>query len=85
MTHDLTSGKPLARIIQFTIPVLLGLLLQQVYSVVDTAIELWCGRPQAASQIPRKLRLARCDRFGGAAGADASDLPEPSGADGDAD
>lgn len=38
MTHDLTSGKPLARIIQFTIPVLLGLLLQQVYSVVDTAI-----------------------------------------------
>lgn len=38
MTHDLTSGKPMARIIQFTIPVLLGLLLQQVYSVVDTAI-----------------------------------------------
>ena len=30
MTHDLTSGKPMARIIQFTIPVLLGLLLQQV-------------------------------------------------------
>lgn len=25
MTHDLTSGKPMARIIQFTIPVLLGL------------------------------------------------------------
>ena len=38
MTHDLTSGKPLKTVLQFTIPVLLGLLLQQVYSVVDTAI-----------------------------------------------
>ena len=38
MTHDLTSGKPLKMVLQFTIPVLLGLLLQQVYSVVDTAI-----------------------------------------------
>ena len=38
MTQDLTVGKPLARIWQFTVPVLFGLLLQQVYSLVDTAI-----------------------------------------------
>lgn len=38
MTQDLTTGKPLSRIWQFTIPVLFGLLLQQIYSLVDTAI-----------------------------------------------
>ena len=38
MTRDLTSGKPLKMIWNFVIPVLLGLLLQQVYSLVDTAI-----------------------------------------------
>ena len=38
MTHDLTTGKPLRDIWQFAIPVLFGLLLQQVYSLVDTAI-----------------------------------------------
>ena len=38
MTQDLTTGRPLARIWAFTIPMLVGLLLQQVYSLVDTAI-----------------------------------------------
>ena len=38
MTHDLTTGKPLRNIWQFAVPVLFGLLLQQVYSLVDTAI-----------------------------------------------
>ena len=38
MTHDLTTGKPLRDIWQFAVPVLFGLLLQQVYSLVDTAI-----------------------------------------------
>ena len=38
MTQELTSGKPLKMIWNFVIPVLLGLLLQQVYSLVDTAI-----------------------------------------------
>lgn len=38
MTQDLTRGKPLKLILQFTIPALLGLLLQQVYSLVDTMI-----------------------------------------------
>ena len=31
MTHDLTTGKPLRDIWQFAVPVLFGLLLQQVY------------------------------------------------------
>ena len=30
MTHDLTTGKPLRDIWQFAVPVLFGLLLQQV-------------------------------------------------------
>ena len=38
MTQDLTVGKPISRIWQFAVPVLFGLLLQQVYSLVDTAI-----------------------------------------------
>jgi len=38
MTKDLTTGKPLRLIFDFVIPVWLGMLLQQVYSLVDTAI-----------------------------------------------
>ncbi len=38
MTKDLTEGKPLALIIDFSASVLLGLLFQQFYNIVDTAI-----------------------------------------------
>lgn len=38
MTKDLTRGNPVSVILQFTIPILLGLLLQQVYNLVDTMI-----------------------------------------------
>ena len=38
MTRDLTRGNPARVILQFTIPILLGLLLQQVYNLVDTMI-----------------------------------------------
>lgn len=38
MTKDLTEGKPLALIINFSTSVLLGLLFQQFYNIVDTAI-----------------------------------------------
>lgn len=38
MTKDLTEGKPLALIINFSVSVLLGLLFQQFYNIVDTAI-----------------------------------------------
>lgn len=38
MTKDLTKGSPMRLILSFGIPVLLGYLFQQLYSVVDTAI-----------------------------------------------
>ena len=38
MVQDLTVGKPLKVIFFYTIPIVLGLWLQQIYSMVDTAI-----------------------------------------------
>ena len=38
MTKDMTTGKPLAIILLFSIPVLLGNLFQQLYNMVDTVI-----------------------------------------------
>ena len=38
MTRDLTEGRPLKLIISFALPMLFGVLFQQLYSFVDTAI-----------------------------------------------
>ena len=38
MTRNLTEGKPIKIIFEFAVPVMLGLLFQQLYSVVDTMI-----------------------------------------------
>lgn len=38
MTKDLTKGSPLKLIIGFAIPMFLGMLFQQFYSMVDTMI-----------------------------------------------
>lgn len=38
MTKDMTEGKPLKLIIGFAIPMFLGMLFQQFYSMVDTVI-----------------------------------------------
>ncbi len=38
MTKDLTKGRPLGLILGFAIPVLLGMLFQQFYNLVDTMI-----------------------------------------------
>ena len=38
MTKDMTSGKPVKLIISFAIPMFLGMLFQQFYSMVDTII-----------------------------------------------
>ncbi|MBQ4577422.1 MAG: MATE family efflux transporter [Clostridia bacterium] len=38
MTKDLTKGRPMTLILQFGLPILLGMLFQQLYNVVDTAI-----------------------------------------------
>lgn len=37
-TKDMTSGKPFSLILGFTLPMLVGLLFQQLYSLVDTVI-----------------------------------------------
>ncbi len=38
MTKDMTEGRPLKLIVGFALPLMMGLLLQQVYSLVDTII-----------------------------------------------
>ena len=38
MTKDLTRGNPTRIIVQFAVPIFLGLLLQQMYNLVDTMI-----------------------------------------------
>ena len=38
MTKDLTKGSPMRLILNFTVPTLLGLLLQQLYNMVDAVI-----------------------------------------------
>ena len=38
MTRDLTEGRPLKLIVSFALPMLFGVLFQQLYSFVDTAI-----------------------------------------------
>ena len=38
MTKDLTEGKPLKLVVSFALPLLFGVLFQQFYSFVDTAV-----------------------------------------------
>jgi len=38
MTRDLTEGRPLRLIVSFALPLLFGVLFQQLYSFVDTAV-----------------------------------------------
>ena len=51
MTKDLTEGKPLSLILGFSIPVLLGYLFQQFYSVADTVIVGKCLGVQALAAV----------------------------------
>ena len=48
MTRDLTEGSPMKLMIRFALPLLLGMLFQQFYSFVDTAI---VGRYLGASRL----------------------------------
>ena len=48
MTRDLTTGNPMKLVISFAAPLLLGVLFQQLYSFVDTAI---VGRYLGASRL----------------------------------
>lgn len=38
MTRDMTVGSPSKHIISFSVPIMLGLLFQQFYNLVDTLI-----------------------------------------------
>ncbi|MCD8219543.1 MAG: hypothetical protein LUC50_04135 [Ruminococcus sp.] len=38
MTKDMTAGKPVGLILRFCAPMVLGNVLQQLYSMVDTII-----------------------------------------------
>ncbi len=38
LTRDLTEGRPLKQIVSFALPLLFGVLFQQLYSFVDTAV-----------------------------------------------
>lgn len=51
MTKDLTEGKPLALIINFSVSILLGLLFQQFYNIVDTAIVGRALGPEALAAV----------------------------------
>ena len=48
MTRDLTSGKPMKLVVSFAAPLLFGVLFQQLYSFVDTAI---VGRYLGAAKL----------------------------------
>ena len=38
MLQDMTTGSPAKKIILFTVPVLIGMLFQQLYSTIDSII-----------------------------------------------
>lgn len=38
MERDMTTGKPSKAILSFTIPIFIGNIFQQLYSMVDTVI-----------------------------------------------
>lgn len=45
-TRDLTTGKPLPLLVSFSLPLMIGNVFQQMYTVVDTAVvgkALWVG------------------------------------------
>ena len=48
LTRDLTEGKPMKLVVSFALPLLFGLLFQQFYSFVDTAV---VGRYLGARQL----------------------------------
>lgn len=50
-TLDMTTGNPLPLLIQFSIPLVLGSIFQQLYSFVDTAIVGRCISVQALSAV----------------------------------
>lgn len=68
MTKDMTTGSPVRLIIGFAIPMFLGMLFQQFYSMVDTLVVgrfSWCksagrGRFHHIPQLYGYRILHRC-------------------------
>ena len=72
-TTDLTIGRPLTRILQFALPLVLGTLFQQLYSFVDTIIVGRCISTDALGAVGTTYSLnfmivgfvlATCNGFG---------------------
>ncbi len=72
-TTDLTVGRPLTRILQFALPLVLGTLFQQLYSFVDTIIVGRCIGTDALGAVGTTYSLnfmivgfvlATCNGFG---------------------
>lgn len=57
-TTDLTVGRPLTRILQFALPLVLGTLFQQLYSFVDTIIVGRCIGTDALGAVGTTLVAA---------------------------
>lgn len=57
-TREMTSGSPLKLILSFAVPLLLGMLFQQFYSMVDTIIVgKSLGVDQLAGVVDRSNKL----------------------------
>ena len=54
MTKDLTSGNPFKIILLFTLPLMLGNLFQQFYSLADTII---VGRFVGVNALPARSTI----------------------------
>mgnify|MGYP000828552331 FL=1 len=57
MVKDMTEGKPGRLILEFAIPLLMGNLFQQFYSLVDTAI---VGKFLGVDQLAAVGSTGRC-------------------------
>ena len=55
MQLDMTKGKPLPVILQFTIPLVIGNIFQQLYNMADTIIVGRCVGAGARSSPPNDM------------------------------
>ena len=67
-TRDLTEGRPLPLLVSFSLPLMVGNVFQQMYTVVDTAVVGkalggWCAGGSGC------VRLAELDDAGRDSGA----------------
>ena len=87
MTKELTHGKPLPLILQFAFPLILGYMLQQLYSLCDTVIVGRClgvnelaavGSTGAVSFLVVGFATGMCTVNSGCTGIRGRGLPKAS-------